>query len=107
MTHIVVKRGAGDSPGEEIVDPLLATVPAALSRGRAELDKQGSGAQEVTLTVPFTTGRRLGQLEAVHDIEAGKVYKGKITGLRHHGRGGETPEAWTDVTLETKSEVFV
>jgi len=107
MVHIIVKRGAGTSPGDEIVDPLLSTQPAALSRGRAELDKQGSGAQEVTLTVPFVTGRRPGQLEAVHDIESGRVFKGKITSLRHHGRGGDSPEAWTDVTLETPSEVFV
>lgn len=107
MVHIVVKRGAGQHPGEEIVDPLLSTVPAALSRGRAELDRQGSGAQEVTLTVPFIAGRRHGQTEAVHDIQSGRVYTGKITGLRHHGRGGESPEAWTDVTLEVPSGVFV
>ena len=105
--QIVVKRGAGTHPGEEIVDPLLSTVPAALSRGRAELDRQGSGAQDVTLRVPFVAGRRLGQVEAVHDIQSGKVYRGKIVGLRHHGRGGERPAAWTELTLETPSEVFV
>lgn len=107
MVHIVVKRGAGTSPGEEIVDPLLATVPAALSRGRAELDRQSSGAQNPTFTVPFVIGRRLGQLETVHDILSGKAYKGKIVGLHHHGQGGDSPAAWTEVTLETPSEVFV
>jgi hypothetical protein len=105
--HIIVKRGAGTSPGDEIVDTLLATVPVALSRGRAELDKQGSGAQDVTLTVPFLAGRRLGQIEAVHDILAGRTYLGKITSLRHHGQGGDAPEAWTDLTLEMPSKLFV
>lgn len=107
MVHIVVKRGAGTHPGEEIVDPLLSTVPAALSRGRAELDRQSSGAQERTFTVPFVAGRRPGQIEELHDVDVGQTVRGKITGLAHHGRGGERPEAWTDVTLEVAVEEFV
>lgn len=107
MVDIVVKRGAGLNPGDEIVDPLVSTVPAALSRGRAELDKQSSGAQSKTYTVPFVVGRRHGQLEELHDVEIGKVVIGKITGLHHHGQGGQSPQAWTDVTLEVPSGVFV
>lgn len=107
MVHIVVKRGAGANPGEEIVDPLLATVPAALSRGRAELDRQSSGAQEKTYTVPFLAGRRSGQVEEIHDVDLGETVRGKIKALRHHGQGGDRPQAWTDVTLEVPVGVFV
>ena len=38
MIDIIVQRAAGDRPGSDIVEPLLGSVPAALSRGRAEID---------------------------------------------------------------------
>ncbi len=36
---ILCIRGSGDRPGDDITDPLLSTVEAGLSRGRAELDE--------------------------------------------------------------------
>lgn len=77
---IVVIRGEGDAPGEDIVEPLLSTVEAALSRGRAELD-QGSLADEQQLDV-ISQDLRLGQLIIVEDSVLG-YWKGKATAVTH------------------------
>lgn len=77
---IVVIRGEGTSPGEDIVDPLLSEVSVALSRGRAELD-QGALADEQQLEVTLRDVR-LGQLVAVDDSALG-YWKGKITAAVH------------------------
>lgn len=77
---IVVIRGEGDAPGEDIVEPLLSTVEAALSRGRAELD-QGSLADEQQLDV-ISQYLRLGQLIIVEDSVLG-YWKGKATAVTH------------------------
>jgi hypothetical protein len=77
---IVAIRGEGDSPGEDIVEPLLSDVNAALSRGRVELD-QGSLADEQQLEVTLRDVR-LGQLVAVDDSALG-YWKGKVTAVVH------------------------
>jgi hypothetical protein len=97
MVDLTVIRGAGAHPGEDIVDPLVTTVPCALSRGRAELDARASGATLVTITTAYVAGRRLGQLIEAHDVESGVVYRGKIVGLAHRL---ESPARTTEVTLE-------
>lgn len=77
---IVVIRGEGTSPGEDIVDPLLSEVSVALSRGRAELD-QGALADEQQLDVTLRDVR-LGQLVAIEDSALG-AWRGKVTAVVH------------------------
>lgn len=77
---IVVIRGEGDSPGEDIVEPLLSDVNAALSRGRAELD-QWTLADEQTLEITLQDVR-LGQLIEVDDSALGN-WRGKVTSVTH------------------------
>lgn len=77
---ILCIRWNGDSPGEDIVEPLLSDVTAALSRGRAELD-QGSLADQQDLTI-ILQDIRLGTLIEVDDSEIGR-WKGKVIGVNH------------------------
>lgn len=77
---IVAIRGEGDAPGEDIVEPLLSTVEAALSRGQAELD-QGALADEQQLDVTLQD-LRLGSLITVEDSALG-YWKGKVTAVVH------------------------
>jgi len=77
---IVVIRGEGNAPGEDIVEPLLSDVNAALSRGRAELD-QGALADEQQLDVTLQD-LRLGQLITVEDSALG-YWKGKVIAVVH------------------------
>ncbi len=60
MVDIVVIRGEGISPGDDIQDVLLSTVEAALSRGRAELD-QGALADAPVLEI------KLRDVRCLHD----------------------------------------
>lgn len=80
MTDIVCLRGNGDAPGDDIVDALLSSVSAALSRGRAELD-QGALADQQDLTVDLHD-YRIGTLVEVDDSEIGR-WRGKIIGVNH------------------------
>jgi hypothetical protein len=52
MTDLVVVRGEGHRPGEDIVDALLVSDQLALARGRKELD-EGELANRVDLTIPL------------------------------------------------------
>ena len=78
--NIVCIRGDGDSPGEDIVDALLSSVEAGLSRGRAELD-QGALADQQDLTV-ILADYRLGTIIEVDDSKIG-LWRGKIIGVSH------------------------
>jgi hypothetical protein len=77
---ITVIRGEGDHPGDDVVDPLMATLDAALSRGRAELDEGALSDQQELTTV--MTDLRLGQTIEVDDAVLGR-WRGKLTSLSH------------------------
>ena len=77
---IVCIRGDGLHRGDDIIEPLLATVEAALARGRSELDN-GTPFSEMNLTMA-NIDARLGQLIDIDDIMIGH-YAGKVTGLSH------------------------
>lgn len=77
---ITVIRGEGTSPGDDIVEPLLSDLSAALSRGRAELD-QGALADEQRLEIAVED-IRLGNLVRVDDSMLG-VWSGKVTAISH------------------------
>jgi hypothetical protein len=77
---IVCIRGDGDRRGDDLVEPLLSSVEAALSRGRAELD-DGALADQQELTT-ILVDLRLGQTIEVDDSVLG-LWSGKLTSLSH------------------------
>lgn len=80
MTDLVVIRGTGHRPGEDIVDALLATTALALARGDAELD-EGELSNRLELTLPLTD-IRLGESVRVQGPLVGPL-TGKVTSLSH------------------------
>lgn len=83
MIDIIVQRGSGARPGADIVDPLIASVPVAIQRGRNELDERASGMREVSVEVVYRTGVRAGQLARFYDAQLGQIWTGKIAGISH------------------------
>ena len=80
MTDIIVIRGFGHRPGEDIVDPLLATTQLALARGDMELD-ECELSNRLELTLPLTD-IRLGESVRVQGPLVGQL-TGKVTSLSH------------------------
>lgn len=83
---VICQRGNGNSPGEDIADPLLTDTQAKLSRGRAEID-DGEPLQEVSLTCVHRPGLTPGQLVEVRDTVMGGSWRGKITSVTHSAQG--------------------
>lgn len=80
MTDIIVQRCNGDRPGPDLVEPLLSSVNAALSRGRAELD---DGTLATSQRVEYAwLDQRLGSTVELDDPIAGN-WRGKVTGVQH------------------------
>ena len=79
MIEILVTRGAGDRQGPDISDPLITSVPVALAKGAAEINRSCSDRKTLsleTVLLPFflpgclariTTykGRRTGKLRSM------------------------------------------
>lgn len=79
---IIVQRGAGDNPGEDIVDPLITELSVALSRGQVEIDRVAKGVP-VTLQTKFRGNLMPGQLIEVVDALQGAAWRGKIVSVEH------------------------
>ena len=105
--EIIVVRGTGQFQGEDIVDPLLATELAAISRGRAELDKQSTINEAVTLEVLFRPGLETGQLVEVVDALQGTVWRGKITGIAHRINNAEQTQVTTTLNIERPTDFYL
>jgi len=86
---IFVQRGSGNKQGEDIVDPLITSIPVALQRGRNELDEQSSAPQDISVEVVYRDGVRLGQVAKFYDAQTGLEWLGKITGITHRSSGVE------------------
>ena len=99
MVDIVVIRGEGTSPGDDIRDVLLTDLAAALSRGRAELD-QGALADAPVLEVRLRDVR-LGQTIQVDDAALG-VWRGKVTGVVHSIRVDDSGNLNYDTTVNLR-----
>jgi hypothetical protein len=84
---IFVIRGAGDRPGDDVVDGLIGSLPVALARGRAELDERAQPLVPVTIEAVFRDGLRLGHTLRCQDSVRG-TWAGKITGITHRATGG-------------------
>lgn len=61
LVNITCKRGTGQVPGEQVVNPLLTDIRAALSRGRKELT-DGEGLTPVQMQIVHRPGLRPGLL---------------------------------------------
>lgn len=85
MPDIIVRRNGGRNPGEDIVDPLIATDAVALQRGRQELDENAQGFTPVSTTIVPRSGLQPGQVVEVNDSHQGASYRAKVTSvtLRH------------------------
>lgn len=103
MTDLIVIRFLGDKEGDDIIDELLSTDAAALSRGRAELDQRATAQVERVVTVPYEAGVELGQTVQISDTLQGQTYIGKVTGLDY---ANELASALLSVTLAVPSEFF-
>lgn len=100
MVDIVVQRGEADRPKADIVEPLLATIPAALARGRTELD---NGELADTVSLDIAPGDvRLGETVGMTDPVTGR-WLGKITSIQHSLDTDDNG----NVTLETSLELQV
>lgn len=86
---VFVIRGAGDKRGEDIVDPLIGSIPVAIVRGRNELDERASAMQQVEAETVYRTGVRLGQTARFSDMQTGEVWTGKVVGISHAVDGTE------------------
>lgn len=97
---IEVYRDAGDRHGGEISEPLLGdSLPAALARGRAELDAHAWQQRTLDIEAVFAPTRRLGDLVEVMDPTLGAAVRGKVVGIAHQDSG---ESVITTLTLEVQ-----
>ena len=89
MVDIVVARGAGNTFGNDIIEPLLADVPSARERGRVELDRNSATGQRETLVTVYRAGVKRGQIIEVQDELQGQNWRGIIRAITHTSRGPE------------------
>jgi hypothetical protein len=80
---LFVQRGSGSRPGDNIVDPLVTSIPVALQRGRNELDKRAHAHQDGELETVYRSGVRAGVLARNNDMQSGEILTGKVTGIQH------------------------
>ena len=74
MADIVVQRGDADRPAADIVEPLLATVPAAGARQDRNGQRGTGGCDHLDLCAPR---RALGEAVSLTDPVAGR-WAGKV-----------------------------
>lgn len=103
MTDLVVVRFLGDKEGDDIVEALLSTDAAALSRGRAELDERATAQVARTIQIPYEAGIENGQTCEVTDELQGETYVGKIVGLDY---SLDLAEALITIEMEVPSTFF-
>lgn len=100
MIAVEVYRNAGDHIGEDVQEALLGdSLPAALARGRAELDAQAHPKVLVTLELPYRADLGLGDLLAVSDPDQGPDWRGQVVGVTH-SHEIEPPASITTLSVE-------
>jgi hypothetical protein len=97
MIDLIVRRGAGDKPGEDILDALVATTAVAIERGRTELDTYATQKADNQYETLYRAGVRLGQHVLVYDTLQGTSYRGKVVSISHDIRSNG---AITNLTVE-------
>lgn len=99
MVDVIVQRGAADRPAADIVEPLLATIPAALARGKTEMD-HGEPADAISLTIA-PRDVRLGETAGMSDPVAGR-WVGKVTGVQHRLETDDAGHVILDTTVDVE-----
>lgn len=79
---IIIRRLPADRRGEDIVDPLLTDLEAAIDCGRNAIDA-ASMSEEVDISMVPLPAAFVGGLIETHDALYGESWRGKITGIRH------------------------
>lgn len=98
---IFVQRGTGGRPGENVVDPLVASIPVGLQRGRNELDERATAWQKGTLESVYRPGVRRGDLVRNHDLHSGEIWAAMVTGITHTIRkSGDSVQLTTSLRLK-------
>ncbi|GMQ92473.1 MAG: hypothetical protein BMS9Abin11_1804 [Gammaproteobacteria bacterium] len=88
MIDILVIRDAGNRQGDDVVDPMITSIPVALDRGRFEIN-EASGMRQTTLETVYRNDVEMGQIVEVHDSLQGKSWRGKISSITHTSSGAE------------------
>lgn len=83
----VCQRRGGMLPGADVVSPLLSSVEARQSRGRAELDS-GEPLQRIVLTCLHRPGVWPGQLLEIDDARHGAPWRAQVVAVTHETREG-------------------
>lgn len=98
---LIVIRGAGDRPGDDIVDPLIGSIPVALERGRNELDSRASALQDLGAETVYRTDVRTGELGRFYNEQTGAIVTGKVGGITHEVRKvGESVQLTTRLRVK-------
>lgn len=79
---IIVVRGSGDRPGEDIVSGLLSDLDIAMMRGASDIS-DSTPIYDVSLEVGFKPGILNGQYVMVLDEFQGSAWYGKIVSVTH------------------------
>lgn len=104
---IIVQRGAGDRPGEDIVDPLIGSIPVAIQRGRNELDARSSAPQDLGVETVYRTGVRCGDLARFYNEQSGLTLTAKIGGITHEIRKvGESVQLVTRLRAKKPTQFY-
>ena len=74
---VIVQRAPGDRPGPDIVDSLLTSEPAAIARGRREIDHSTAIRSLENGNCPLLPAMETGSL--LHVTTARGSYRGKLT----------------------------
>jgi hypothetical protein len=88
MIDIIVIRGAGDRPGQDVVDQLIGSLPVALARGRKELDDQAQALQPISWQSLFRVGLRPGNTLRFPDMRRGTWCRSARRAFRTVARRG-------------------
>jgi len=98
---LFVQRGAGDLPGDDVIDPLVTSIPVALARGRNELDARAHAKHEVELEAVYRGGLRIGELVRDTDLQALETWTGEVSGITHQiRRAGDSVQLSTTLRIE-------
>lgn len=74
---VIVQRAPGDRPGPDIIDALLTSEPAAIARGRREIDHSTAMRSLENGNCPLLPAMETGSL--LHVTTARGSYRGKLT----------------------------
>lgn len=105
--EIVVIRAPGNIQGEDIIEPLLSTEQAGVSRGRAELDARSTVMEEVQMDVVYRANLVPGQLVKVVDALQGTAWYGKIKAVQHRINNAASPSVISSLTIEHPTDFVV